>query len=201
MICKPTECKRLNIESRIWIQFFRHSTFDIRHSTCSGFSLVETLVAIAILLIAVVGPISIIGNSLHQIYYAKDEMLAINLAQEGIEMVRQKRDSNMLANEVPATVTAWDSGITAGTYTVDAPSFSIIACATCDTKVYKNSSGFYSQGTQGVGSVETQFTGRTIVITDVVAGREKRIASTVTWKTGGDIRSIVVTEYIFKLRP
>lgn len=171
------------------------------YSESNGFSLVETLVAIAILLIAVVGPISIIGNSLHQIYYAKDEMLAINLAQEGIEMVRQKRDSNMLANEVPATVTAWDSGITAGTYTVDAPSFSIIACATCDTKVYKNSSGFYSQGTQGVGSVETQFTGRTIVITDVVAGREKRIASTVTWKTGGDIRSIVVTEYILKLRP
>lgn len=163
-----------------------------------GFSLVEALVAIAILLVAVVGPISIIGNSLHQIYYAKDEMLAINLAQEGIEMVRQKRDSNMLANEAPATVTAWDSGITAGTYTVDASSFSIIACAVCDTKVYKNSNGFYSQGS---GSTATQFISRTIVITDVVAGREKRVVSTVTWKTGGDTRSIIVTEYIFKLRP
>lgn len=168
------------------------------NATSRGFTLIETLVAITILLVAVVAPISIIGNSIHQIYYAKDEMLAINLAQEGIEMVRKIRDSNMLANEVPATVTAWDSGITAGTYIVDAPTFSLTACAACDTKIYKNASGFYGQGTV---ATATQFTSRTVVITDVVAGKEKKIVSTVTWKTGNDTKSIVVTEGIFKLRP
>lgn len=172
-------------------------TINILKKRKEGFTLIETLVAITILLIAVVAPISIIGNSIHQIYYAKDEMLAINLAQEGIEMVRKIRDSNMLANEVPATVTAWDSGITAGTYIVNAPAFSL-AIAGADTKIYKNASGFYDQVP---GGTATQFTSRTIVITDVVAGREKKVVSTVTWKTGNDTRSIAVTEGIFKLRP
>ena len=88
----------LNIESKIQDSFFpnfsptRYSTFDILHSAQRGFTLVETLIAIAILLIAVVGPISLIGDALHKLYYAKDQMIAINLAQEGIEVVRQRRD-------------------------------------------------------------------------------------------------------------
>ena len=73
----------------------------IQHSQ-RGFTLLETLVAISILLIAVVGPMSIIGRSLPQSAYARDHAIAVNLAQEGIEAVRQKRDSNMLDK--------WNSG-------------------------------------------------------------------------------------------
>ena len=64
-----------------------------------GFTLLETMVAIAILLVAVTGPISIIGDSLHKLYYARDQMVAVNLAQEGIESVRTTAETSMLNNK------------------------------------------------------------------------------------------------------
>lgn len=155
----------------------------------SGFSLVETLVALAVLLVAVVGPISIIGDSLHKIYYAKDEMIAINLAQEGIEIVRQIRDSNMLGGA------AWGQGLGQGTYVADAFNLSLISCA--DTKVYQDANGYRQRC---VADTDTQFTSRTIVITDINT-TEKKITSMVTWKTGGDNGTVTVSENIFKWVP
>ena len=70
----------------------KHSIFNIQYSSNRGFTLMETLVAISILLIAVVAPMSTIGGALSFIYIARDQMIAVNFAQEGIEVVRQKRD-------------------------------------------------------------------------------------------------------------
>ena len=156
-----------------------------------GFTLVETLVAIAILLIAVVGPISLIGDALHKLYYAKDQMIAINLAQEGIEVVRQVRDSNMLAWD--GATPPWNSGITAGTYIVDASSGTVTSTPGVQQPVYL-SNGFYEQGTP---APPTQFT-RLVTITDIVLGRELKVTSTVEWKTGGQTGTITVSEYLFK---
>ena len=61
-----------------------------------GFTLIETLVAITILLVAIVGPMSAIGTSLSQMSISRDQIIAINLAQEGIEAIRQERDSKMI---------------------------------------------------------------------------------------------------------
>ena len=61
------EYRILNVEFKIpnsvFSIFSTHSTFYIPHSTQRGFTLMETLVAISILLIAVVGPMSTIGGS------------------------------------------------------------------------------------------------------------------------------------------
>ncbi|MBI5077822.1 MAG: prepilin-type N-terminal cleavage/methylation domain-containing protein [Candidatus Yonathbacteria bacterium] len=160
------------------------------HKNSGGFTLVETLVAISILLVAVVGPISLIGDALHKLYYAKDEMVAINLAEEGIEAVRQVRDSNML------TATAWDTGLGAGDYVVNANSATSVAfCGlTCAVQpVYLDAQGFYQQSTV---LTATPF-GRIVTITSI--GTDERVVtSKVTWRTGGDIGNISVTEYLFK---
>lgn len=158
-----------------------------------GFSLVETLVALAILLVAVVGPISLIGDSLHKIYYARDEMVAINLAQEGVEVVRQMKDSNMLS--AVAGVPPWDSGLAPTNYIVDAWNSSApLNSNVTDKKVYIDAiTGLYRQGVAGTA---TQFT-REVVITDVVPGVEKNVTSTVTWKTGGSTGTLSVSENIF----
>lgn len=164
----------------------KRQTSNVKRSS-SGFTLVETLIAIAILLTAVVGPISLIGDALHKLYYAKDQMIAINLAQEGIEVVRQRRDSNMLGGTV-----AWDFGISANDYLVDASSGTITP-TTGAQPVYLNG-GFYKQG---VSATATQFT-RLVTITSIVAGRELKVVSTVNWKTGGQTGTITVSEYLFK---
>lgn len=149
------------------------------------------MVAIAILLVAVVTPVSLIGDSLHNLYYARDQMVAINLAQEGIEAVRQKRDSNLLAG----APTSWDSGLSVGDYRVGADSTTLLSfCGeSCGVQmVYLNTQGFYEQSAV---ATPTQFK-RIVTITGT--GDERRVDSTVTWQTGGQQGTITVTEYIFK---
>ncbi|MCX6753269.1 MAG: prepilin-type N-terminal cleavage/methylation domain-containing protein [Candidatus Nomurabacteria bacterium] len=61
-----------------------------------GFTLVETLVAISIFTISVLGMVSILSNGITDTEYAKDKVIATYLAQEGIEYVRNIRDENIL---------------------------------------------------------------------------------------------------------
>lgn len=165
-----------------------------------GFTLVETLVALSILLIAVVTPITLIGDSLHKMYFARDEAIAVNIAQEGIEMVRQVRDTNMINN------VAWDTNLSPGTYIVDVgsfiatpgvPSSFVIPCAGCNQTVYLDTvgTGLYRQG---AASTPTQFSRSVVISNPNALAYERSVVSTVTWKTGGLSGSIVLQEYIYK---
>lgn len=61
-----------------------------------GFTLIETLVAISLLSVAIVAPMSLTSQSLTTAYFARDEITAFNLAQEGLEAVRGFRDGQVL---------------------------------------------------------------------------------------------------------
>lgn len=65
-------------------------------STQSGFSLVEVLVAISILLIAITGPMKILTSSNHSTEFATEQVNAWFLAQEGLELVQKGRDDLLL---------------------------------------------------------------------------------------------------------
>jgi len=58
-----------------------------------GYTLIETLVAITMIVFATVGPLVLAGKSLGESYYARDQIIAYYLAQEGMEMVRAARDT------------------------------------------------------------------------------------------------------------
>lgn len=64
-----------------------------------SFTLLETIVAIYILLLGLVGAIALSAQSLSIVQTFKQELIATNLAQEGIELVRNKRDSNYLESK------------------------------------------------------------------------------------------------------
>jgi len=165
-----------------------------------GFSLVETMVALAILLVAVVAPISLIGDSLHKIYYAKDEIIAISLAQEGIEMVRQARDTNMLTG-IP-----WGTSLSPGEYTIDVSGLTegkpvnkyVIPCPSCagiPQAVYLDSeTGLYRQNSI---ATQTQFSRIVTIDSTGLPADERKITAQVVWNTGGTTGSILVSEYIF----
>ena len=57
------------------------------HTKTSGYSLIEVLVAISILLIAIVGPMTIASKGLQNAQFAREQTLATFLAQEGIEII------------------------------------------------------------------------------------------------------------------
>lgn len=61
-----------------------------------GFTLVETLVAIGILVVAITGAFSAAQSGLSSYLNSKNQAIAVNLAQESIEMIRAYRDSNRM---------------------------------------------------------------------------------------------------------
>ncbi len=64
-----------------------------------GFTMIETLVAIAILVIAVIGPMSLLSKAIADSSYARNQVVATYLAQEGIESVINKRNIIAASNK------------------------------------------------------------------------------------------------------
>ena len=71
-----------------------------------GFSLVETLVAITILLIVVVGPMTISTSTARSTSFSSEQVVAFFLAQEGAEIAQMARD-NFLLSEFPDFKAGW----------------------------------------------------------------------------------------------
>ena len=80
-------------------------------TTRRGMTLIETLVAISILSVAIVAPMSLTMQSLSAAYYARDQITAFNLAQEAIESVRSVRDGNILSIALNASPTCASDGL------------------------------------------------------------------------------------------
>lgn len=61
-----------------------------------GFTLIETLVAVSIFSLSIVISMKVLSNGLTSTIFAKQKVIATYLAQEGIEYVRNLRDTYML---------------------------------------------------------------------------------------------------------
>lgn len=73
-----------------------------------GFTIIETLVAVAVLMIAVAGPLVVATKGLRSAQISKNQMVASYLAQETLEVVRNHKDSYIATNGT----TGWlDAGI------------------------------------------------------------------------------------------
>jgi prepilin-type N-terminal cleavage/methylation domain-containing protein len=83
----------------------------------AGFTLVETLVAISILVIVIVGPISIAARSMQGAYFSNEQVTAVFLAQEGLESIKRLRDDQALRvfedNQINDDSWAWYNALLA----------------------------------------------------------------------------------------
>ena len=75
-----------------------------------GFTLVETLVAISIFSISIISLLSVLAKGIIDINYAESKVTASYLAEEGIEYIRNMRDTYVVNDVDPAT--GWSDFLT-----------------------------------------------------------------------------------------
>lgn len=78
-----------------------------------GFTLLEVIVAVSLIVVGVIGVFGLLYIVLVSGQVSSSQLVAAYLAQEGIEIVRNIRDTNWLKNN------PWDEGITAGDWEAD----------------------------------------------------------------------------------
>lgn len=158
-----------------------------------GFTLIETLVAISVLLVSLAGPLSIAAQALRSAYSARDQVTAFYLAQEAIEYVRSYRDENYLA---PPPVN-WLKGINTclgASCTVDFRNFTHQVCDSggCSPLLI-GSDGLYNTKSGDL----SMFT-RTLTLSAVPGNPDEVLVDvTVTWTSAGLNRTFNLTEHIF----
>lgn len=74
-----------------------------------GFTLVETMFAIMILSLAIVGMMTVVASSLFASRYARDEITVNYLLQETVDYIRNDRDTSVFLQNTQTTDSAWDA--------------------------------------------------------------------------------------------
>lgn len=166
-----------------------------KSNTIRAFTLIETFVAITVLLISLVGPLSIAAQSLRLAYYARDQVTAFYLAQEAVEYVRAERDQNYLAS-APWLTNLGDC--VGASCVVDFPRFTHSACgvlSACPPVYISSVTKLYNQdATSGPASAFT----RVLSITPVAGSvDEVMVKVTISWVSVGINRSFQITEHLF----
>lgn len=93
------------------INMYRMTSFKPPHvpfTTTAGYSFVEVLVSIAVLLVAIVAPMTIAADGTQNATLARERVVATFLAQEAVESVYYHRNSAALAHLENDSNDTWD---------------------------------------------------------------------------------------------
>lgn len=166
-----------------------------------GFTLIETIFAIAILLLVITGPLALSSQSLKAASAAKDNFIAANLAQEGIELIRSYRINNVIQDEgwmndlIDATPSC---RVSPGCY-LDAKTIKVTGSSrNFDAKHCPGSVcpplQIDSNGQYNYSSGATSIFTRTIRLSELLNDKIVRVTVTITWNDKYGSQSLVVEE-------
>lgn len=171
-----------------------------------GYSLVEVLVAISVLLISIVGPLTIASKGLQNSIFAKQQNIAFFLAQEGLESIIKIREEGgvkayALTGEAGGP-TAWDDIAALDSFDctaetpcgVDIDDFTVFNCddRTCNLYLFESGRARYRHSSSGT---ETPY--RREIVLDVNDSRAY-VESTVTWGESED-KKVRLATYIYNI--
>jgi hypothetical protein len=172
-----------------------------KHFPNKGFSLIEVIGAVTILLMGLVGVLSLVIQNSRVIHHNELRLVGVMLAQEGVELTRNQRDSNWLSGAV------WNSGICAAacdpTFTVEmttggALNFNYTPNVIGDsgTTLRVSTNGLY----QHSGGISTTIFRRLITTSNPVGCNSTsclRVVSQVQWDLRGRTYTQQVEEYLY----
>ncbi len=64
----------------------------------AGFTMIEVIIAFGVLTAAIVGPVALVAFSFERAQSSQNKLIATNLGQEGIEIVRAIRENNVICD-------------------------------------------------------------------------------------------------------
>ncbi len=149
-----------------------------------GFTLLETIVAVGVIMVGLIAVLVLINNSLSYVSLIKDRLIAAYLNSEGLEVARNIRDNNWLQN------LAWNNGLSNGDYNIAYNSLSLSPYV--DTELLIDaSSGLYNYSSGSSSGFK-----RKISISNL-SSYELRVISAVTWQRKGNSYTNSAEDHLF----
>jgi Tfp pilus assembly protein PilV len=154
-------------------------------------------VAISIFTVSVLALLSILSQGISSTNSTKKKVIAAYLAEEGVELIRNKRDTLVISSSTAqvgwnsfSTTTSSTCNGTTGCYVDD--SNTLVACgSTCPTLKYDSTNGKYNYTT----GVDSGYTRK--ITTTLISADERKITSLVSWPQGLGSSSVTFSENLF----
>jgi len=155
-----------------------------------AFTMIEIIVVIFIVSIGILGVMALVVQNVKSQSYNKDNLIASQLAQEGIEMIRMVRDTNWKNNVAFNTNLYPDLGVSPAYYFMDYTDNKPRSYTGNPAQLIleKDSKGFYHDYDYN-GGVETPFSRIIIISGSPLVGHYLKVICTVTWKNRNQPRS------------
>lgn len=190
----------------------------------NGFTVLETLIALTVVAVGVVGTLTLSSQTVMGSRSSQHEVVASNLAREGIEVARALRDSNWLGIEAgELTDDKWDNGLyaTGNDYTaravfggrewsLDYQFGDIVACRENCRLYLDEMTGIYSHDASGTKTVYRRglttkpiCDDHTVVNITCPGGKIKvgvQVLSTVEWEEQNHTSSLTLEERLYNWR-
>ena len=171
---------------------------DIRVKNSSGFTLIETIVAIVILLGVVVFAFNIAFRGTVYAELAKDQVIATFLAQDALDYVIFQKKQNIISEPESDWLNGFgdcksSNGCSIDT-TVGLVSGAVKSCDSDCENLKLSSDGRYRYG--GSDDFDTKFE-RKITIEDIENGVEARVSVEITWRSGLFSDGFIMSTNIF----
>jgi type II secretory pathway pseudopilin PulG len=186
----------------------------------SGFSLIETLIAVSILMIAIAGPLSLVQAGLFSSIHQRNQVTATFLAQEAIEYIKNIRDSNSYTNN-SGTLTDWLKGPD-GSRLVNADNsgtcgsnnngcyidpygklgagntyIQSVSASNLPLRQYSDGNGNFMYYSYGAGGVISPYTRKVTIAPVAGTSDEVTVSVTMGWKDNSTPRTYTVSENIY----
>jgi len=164
-------------------------------NTQKGFTMVESLVAVTILVVAMAGPLTIAQKGLATASFAKDQVTAFFLAQDLVESILVQRSSNVIAGDNWLTGLSSCIGVVCSADTINwLPTVCAGGTGTCENLRFSNSTHMYGHDP---GWTLTKFN-REFTLSQVpLNSNELALDIKITWTTGLLSKEINIREHIF----
>lgn len=166
--------------------------FGVSLRSKRGFTLIEVILAVTVITTALVACISLISFSVSGIRLGKSKLLAVNLAQEGIEIVRNIRDSNWLGPNYKRAPSDWRDDLEENSYEVQYDDTSLFRTYSGSGNYLNiDSAGFYQYDTGNSTSFKRKIT------INHIDNNQIKVVSEITWQEKGRAYSIQAEDRLY----